>query len=246
MLVVSKFHDFYDKMMSQGVDKTLVYKRETADTNEFVELPNFNMDFSEDHKFNNRPTLRLTGQCHVILFCGQVHYYWRGEVKVNKEEGFVTEQVFYSNSKKKLLEAMRMVYGLKESKARSFNWRRYMYDKKDDRVTFKEAVKNFDWHAVHTRIKCPVMTLRVATRDEEKKLRNSSYRTSWYCVVQNPVLTAVGFERYMGPFTAWQEISMYMGGVIGKPDRPMVQLNDVELRDKAGFDKWSFKKMPTK
>lgn len=51
------------------------------------------------------------------------------------------------------------------------------------------------------------------------------------------------FYRCMDPFRCYQEISMYVGGVLPKPGNPMVQITDQKMKAKKhGFDKWSFRK----
>jgi hypothetical protein len=44
----------------------------------------------------------------------------------------------------------------------------------------------------------------------------------------------------------YQEIAMYLGGVMVSHGREMYELNDAERIQKQGFDKWSFRRPPTK
>lgn len=58
-------------------------------------------------------------------------------------------------------------------------------------------------------------------------------------------LKDVFFARVVDPYTAFQELSMFVGGVMARPGNSMVRITDDEvLAGKHGFDKWSFRKMP--
>jgi hypothetical protein len=73
----------------------------------------------------------------------------------------------------------------------------------------------------------------------------------WY--VQTPhwrvnpdILKDVEFYRVMPPFIAHQELSMWVGGVLGAPQNPMVAISDEDRIAKHGFDEWSFRKPPSR
>jgi hypothetical protein len=47
----------------------------------------------------------------------------------------------------------------------------------------------------------------------------------------------------MDPFTLFQELSMFVGGVLPRNPNPMVEITDDKVKvAKHGFDKWSFRK----
>lgn len=46
----------------------------------------------------------------------------------------------------------------------------------------------------------------------------------------------------MDPFTAFQEISMFLGGVLKRTEVDTVDIGDEAMRDEKGFDEWSFKR----
>lgn len=60
-------------------------------------------------------------------------------------------------------------------------------------------------------------------------------------VTKNPELTRLSFQNFMDPFTCYQELSMYLGGILTDRDDPSQVTNDKVLRDSKGFDKMSFK-----
>lgn len=60
----------------------------------------------------------------------------------------------------------------------------------------------------------------------------------------NPLLRPWEFYKVVDPYTAWQEVSMYVGGVLLAPVNPVPDIPDDTMRDIKGFDKWSFRKEP--
>jgi hypothetical protein len=55
-------------------------------------------------------------------------------------------------------------------------------------------------------------------------------------VVLNPPLKAFNFHRVMDQFACWQEISMWIGGVMPGRQSPMVEISDTSKIAKHGFD----------
>ena len=64
----------------------------------------------------------------------------------------------------------------------------------------------------------------------------------------NSNLSDVGFQKVMDPFATYQEIEMFLSGVLGGESPPMAQIqDDVLMAEKKGFDKvTSFRKAATK
>lgn len=62
----------------------------------------------------------------------------------------------------------------------------------------------------------------------------------------NTSLQDVAFFKLFDAYTAFQELDMFVGGVMTREGNPMAGISDTDLRDKKGFDKMSFKKYPTK
>jgi hypothetical protein len=61
-------------------------------------------------------------------------------------------------------------------------------------------------------------------------------------VVYNPILKDYNFYRVYDSYAAFQEISMFISGVLGGQSPPMVQLTDKDLIAKRGFNELSFRK----
>ena len=66
-------------------------------------------------------------------------------------------------------------------------------------------------------------------------------------LIINPKLKDWGFQSIKDPVTAFQEIYMYISGVLGTPQKPTIKLKDKELAAKKGHsDRYSFRKPPGK
>ncbi len=70
-----------------------------------------------------------------------------------------------------------------------------------------------------------------------------NYRHSF---VINPKLKDLQFYKVFDAFTAFQEISMFLGGVLGVGEKEIIEIEDKYKIGQHGFDKWSFRKEPTK
>jgi hypothetical protein len=57
-------------------------------------------------------------------------------------------------------------------------------------------------------------------------------------------LKDIQFYRAVDPYTAFQEIEMYLGGIVPRPGAMTANIEDKYRVEQHGFDKWSFRKMP--
>jgi hypothetical protein len=65
--------------------------------------------------------------------------------------------------------------------------------------------------------------------------------------VDSDGLKDVQFYKVVDPYTAFQEIAMWVGGTLPRNPNTMVEITDDKIKaHKHGFDKWSFRKMPQK
>lgn len=67
--------------------------------------------------------------------------------------------------------------------------------------------------------------------------------TGWNIDVDG--LGKMGFARKLDPFSAFQELSMWVGGVLPRQGNPMVEISDERtMVAKHGMDEWSFRTPP--
>lgn len=56
-------------------------------------------------------------------------------------------------------------------------------------------------------------------------------------------LKDISFQKIIDPFTAMQELSMFVGGVLTENENKMIQISNEDKIHKHGFDKFSFRKL---
>lgn len=111
---------------------------------------------------------------------------------------------------------------------------------KDSWNTFKDE----DALAINLEYKSPVVIFSksgyVSNRYEEDLKHNQ------YVAVVNPVLSEIHFQKHVDTYTAYQELSMFVGSVLTSSDDAMINISDKDRIQQHGFDKWTFRKQPTK
>ena len=249
MLIVSKFHDYYDSAAGFGVDKALVYKR-VSESGGFLRLPKLRGagPTEERHICKDGTHVYIKASKIPLVFCGEVFYRYIGEVKI-ATSGFLGSYVktFTHHESKGLFSAIYKEYGLSEKTDDRPRWMGSRWEPKDDSITFEEALPNQDLVGLSIREGTPVWLLRTLKYNEKDPYARGieiGPRDITYVIERDPVLKDLGFFQVKDPFQAYQDIAMFLGGVMGVGDRPMVQLSDKEVHQKHGFDKMSFRKAP--
>lgn len=78
-------------------------------------------------------------------------------------------------------------------------------------------------------------------------LKEGGYGTLDSALIVNPKLAEIGFQKVVDPYTAFQEISMFIGGVLGENLDPPSPMTDKQKVVSHGFDpKYGFRKLPSK
>jgi len=109
--------------------------------------------------------------------------------------------------------------------------------KHDERFVYVGPI-NVDTTALCMHYQSPVV-LVAKLKDSDSRYGTTSKRK----VIVNPPLKAFNMMTEIDSFQTWQEISMWIGGVMPGGQSPMVQISDTSKIIKAGFDpKISFRK----
>lgn len=211
MLIISKFHDYYDVGMKMGVDKTVIYDRKTISVE-----GNFPPTSKYKHNGWDGSVLAFCGKFYPFVF--HVTDFNIDRIVWNVEEALKTLNV----SGKRYWDE----YSLEsESGVKKFFDRKY------------PELENL-FHKYRT----PVFGFQAAGRPcswMKPKLYGS--------LVVNPKLKDLQFYKIKDPITAFQDIYMFMSGVIGAPPKPKEKMSDKVLAAAKGHDgPYSFKKPPGK
>lgn len=223
MKIISDRKDYYDCIQAYGQDRTLVYLRKPEE----VYLERGEWPFPSMYNpwwFSNTDITQ-----HIIGFCGKIYPMLeiRGYIRDTPlgEKCFTIEEI----------DAFVEKYASKRQKD-AYNsrgsrwWRGYGKRRAEFVKLFEDCKKKQESYAEMFQEKhCPIF---VATTCGAKSK-----------IVYNALLRPYNFVRIFDPYTAFQEISMFMGSM-AMPEKEMPIISDELKIYSRGFDKWSFRREP--
>lgn len=245
MRIISKFHDYYDSVQSVGYDPHLIYNRvcrelwiplnnrdfyRKDDSSAFlmpVGLPpltdSFLMHVNPTKRLLNRGFMTKDGFLYLIGFCGK--YYLTLRESHGGGWGSPSE-VNYFYDRDSVVKYFAEVHK-REANNRVFN------------ILGECTVNPFSdpfepFRVLNSPVFCMEVRDRFGVYARGKKL------------TVNPELSSMQFYRMFDSYSAYQEIAMFLSGVLGWPENATTQISDEDMRDAKGFNRWSFKTMPTK
>lgn len=242
MLLISKFRDYYDSALGLGIDKTIRYHRETTDMAVGPELTLVGVDKERPYPYHSEGYYsywdrercpKYDATPIFVGMAGKVYPGYRLEYEEPRKHPWdypnkVTQFVYDLDSLKDVITKIgddylpRFIEKKQNPKAKSLLW------------CEENVVKFFaeDYTKVHghffTEHKAPIFVLVCPERQRDHLYLNSC-------------LKDVQFFKAVDPFTAFQEISMYISGVLGVDAPDTVTISDVEKARKHGYDKTSFR-----
>jgi hypothetical protein len=213
MLIVSKFHDYYDVGMRQGMDKTVVYERKTV---------SIEGKFPSTFKYSPNEW-----RASVLAFCGKFYpfVYRVTEHKVDRIIWDVEEAVG----------------ALPKSKYR------YYWD--DDRIDSEAGIRKFfdrkypELERLFHEHRTPIFGFEPAKQRRWGSRKENPYES----LVLSPNLKDIKFYKVKDPISAFQDIYMFVSGVLGAPAKKAKPIDDKIMAVSKGHDgEYSFKKPPGK
>lgn len=256
MKIVSKFQDYYDIGVSMGVDESLVYVRNLEPvlySNEDIEIDRGSY---VDNRKKNRVQHTLKDlipkrtffssspieHIHLIGFCGKLYPF----VFVDYDKNYQRVSGARFHMSKTVMKELDETYSVSHSS------RGFRHETRNDVIKKYNKIlgKTFDAPDMFHELKVPVFIIPHDGSRLEKFL-NDGVPLRWDTkagdvVWLNPCLKDFNFYQMVDSFTAFQEISMFITGVLGENKIPPVQISDIHMRDAKGFNERSFKKDPTK
>lgn len=243
MLIVSKFRDFYDSVAYQkGVDKTLVYKRELKelkfDPDDRLKNHKMLYSYGRDKAFpsfnsNNYSSWmrRSAGdfklETFIIGFCGKIYPVCKRTDVIKNETG-IEDVVSYIYTYDKILEQFETVY-----KGKNDDWWKSRLS--EELSYFKTYCERNDVKELFYQYKSPIFTIDNLI-DNIRDNKN---------LILNPCLKDFEFYKCMDTYQVFQELEMYIGGVLGSNGKDTVEVSDESKIVGKGFDlKTSFRKEP--
>jgi hypothetical protein len=236
MYIISKFKDYYDGVVgSMGIDKTLVFERTTeiiedktkfpepftgkprweyrGNRNEFRNL-SYSYPLTKESKFSESAPF-------IVGFCGKLYIGWKFFRETqNKRYPSLTEG----------FESI-ITYDLDFVKANHSidSWGKNLLSDLD-------YILSYDPINLFRLLKTPIF---IFDSDYERiALRHRRHEV----FISNPQLKTYEFYKVMDSFTAFQEIQMFLGGVLGTGEKEIVEVEDKYKISQHGFDNKSFRR----
>jgi len=267
MRIISKFKDYYDIHPNERGDEPIyVRKTETqiirdrreeelrAKTKkELQQVKSFyrhtDLLFGKSYRmpdhpgYNGRRDYRHLHQDHgVIAFCGKAHpFYW-----INNKACFTIEQVtqayealierdFNDQWGKEILKTLHSDsvkkwtrYGGRQLTCG--NWEKYLEEKDGEFQSLTQVSAD-----THLYFNAPVIYIG-----------SGSYigKGNQFMVVTNPCLNMFNFASQVDPYTAYQELDMFIGNTLTVTESSDLVMTEKLKVHSKGMDKWSFRTMP--
>lgn len=227
MRIISPFNDYYDCVQSQGQDLDLTYIREPKRDNFKGRAFPFPICVSA-----TRFRSAIVVVERIIGFCGKIYPALR------------LQDFGIGGGAATICYKLDDVDAFVRAHCKKREWVEYFKKQKWHSRTKRQAFECFFEE-------CEVAQDQFGDifRDNRAPIFVAKFSGSlWekHAITYNASLRELEFYRVFDPFTAFQEIAMYLGGVLGKPTKPIPEADDRDLADAKGFDNWSFRKPPTK
>ena len=249
MKIISKFKDYYDTVQAHGVDDHVYWIRKSI--SEDIHDPNplrimerdiikntfFKTDIWCEHP--SSPKVGIT--MHRWVFVGIAGKFYPA-IEYRHTDASFEHHTNYIYSADDLIKYMDFIDPKKNISSEFMAKKRsnkhtpiYFRNNYSDYITYKEIDDYFTKHSGTTEL------YDMFVQRSEVILKIHQQGTQWK-LSTNPVLDDLNFQKILDPYITYQEIEMFMGGVLGVNENPPETISDEHMRDAKGFDAWSFKK----
>lgn len=235
--------DYYDSMQAYGVDKERIYLRNT-----------------HPEKYKEGKGL-ATSKIGIIGFCGNLYPFYFTEIDLTMysddswNHTLTKEEIAERKSKivyipqdmkdddlKKWMEELEEKTKSKEEKQTHYKYSKYRWWRSGNLFSDYKAIMNSEYlKSLFLREKEPVFFYMQGMFGYNWRI----YRK--YNILFNPMLKHFNFQQVKEPYTAYQELEMYLGSQLVEHPKtdPTTGSNEVIGRSK-GFDEFSFRHPNTK
>lgn len=234
MLILTKKKDYYDGVAgTTGIDKTIVYEREEDELTE-KEVPIFfahnshSWQKNKDSEFINFRYHHLKKEFQkiypkmnyfIIGFCGKLYVGWKlyHEKSLRYSNELITEITYDENLMLSMINE-------------NTGWRGNFSDNLN-------RIKNYNALDIFRKYHTPIF---VFDANYNVLGINKNYSNPKFFI--NHTLKEYEFYKVFDAFQAFQEIQMFISGVLGSNEKNIVEVEDKYKITQHGFDKWSFRK----
>ena len=231
MRIISQFKDYYDGVTKQGLDGRITFRRISEG------LDARGQSGADESLKAVTSMLPVAGGIHgpagddfsltpfMVGFCGKLY----AGLAVEHRQGEETDRACVYSAGQYAAFCERLTE--KRTAAPTGNLNRFV--KSTDLGAFLKKYQadtsvSSELHAGRI-----VVALYLATRRRTPR------------IIINPRLEDLEFFRVFDASQAFQEIEMYLGGILAPEEAPTVAIADKDRIQQHGFDRWSFRRAPT-
>lgn len=267
MRIFSDFHDYYDTALGFGIDPTCTYTRKTDQrfpsriphekgSTEFDAMRDiFDHNFSQSswtYRSRFLPQRFTMIESFFVIFCGRVHPGLRVQIDTREAGKLIySDEHFFCYTVDHLRDVVKRWGTEDEQKVfEQQSVRRKSHPTDSIRTSLRES-RRYNRHGQFT----ADWAKRFFTVRPEIEKKTNAFQIEHRIPVMvfkegmleyHPCLKEYEFFKVLDAFGAFQELSMYISGVLGGTAPEMVEISDADRIHKHGFDKWSFRKPPEK
>jgi len=251
MRIYSKYHDYYDTAIGYGIDPIITYERnvkvhkwESDVGREVIEhIPDIEEMLGGLRCMRpayGRENFDLSNIL-AIIFCGEIHMC----VEITKHypsPSTKPDRVYYCYDVDGIAQAHKNHKQKFETKSKKYTfWKHNQLDRENSIRFFNEFNKSRSDRIIdlNFNVDSPIIVIKKIEDLEDKKLDELKSGA----IYLNHCLKDVEFYKVYDAFTAFQELSMFVGGVMGGKVPKTVEISDSDRIAMHGYDKWSFRKM---
>lgn len=248
MKIQSNFTDYYDKALAFGTDDDIYFKRITSSEQKYDD--SFYYTLRQHHLTVG--SLTLTVRPVAIGFCGVIY---RGVTLEYYDWDYKhLRDTFYGE-----LPCIKHVHKFVDYARRNFPLSKKEKEHIADKTPwienyFRGLDRNNLFRSTENESYAKLEKYLIPIFEKENapyfSVTTVGDRMHWddkniYEVTLLPVLKRYDFIKVKDPIQAFQEISMYVGGVLRRPANPMVEISNKDMAIKKGFGhKYAFRKEP--
>jgi len=239
MRIISEFHDYYDGVQAQGQDQTVVYVRKQEEESgvawPFPVCPAISWSWRRD---------LLKCEQSVIGFCGKIFPVLKLGVRGGWMRDDITALCWSLEDVDAFVEAHyseKQIAAYRQTKGYNRQWqhssRRVEFQKFFDQCNQKKEA----FLEMFREKRSPIFVAEY-NRDHwvPRKGWVTDHRITW-----NAELKEWEFYKIYDVYSTFQEVYCFMMG-LAIPLNPIPEIDDKTMAGAKGFDKWSFRKEPTK
>lgn len=219
MLIISKTHDYYDVVAnSVGHDTSMRYIRTSKVISTDDSYTHSWTGLGPEHHNANGDTV-------YIGFCGKVYYC----LKVNVADRYESPRYKFIYNQ----EDYDIQFPKKDIKLRRYKWVKYRP---------KDVITNWVVDSNHLFLEHHVPIWAMYPEYGTNRWGRSANLIKTEI---NANLNQFEFFRVFDPFSAYQEITMFLGGM-ASPEKEIPHIDDKTMAEVKGFNKFSFRKDKSK